>query len=104
MRQAFLRSLLALALAGCNPSARSSNDVSDNNIEIWRAASGDADFIAAVANRQTFLFNGNLRADRVSVVGSRLKSLGCRDPRLLREKAEDEGSNHILYYSAWKCG
>jgi len=104
MRHVFLLSLLALAPAGCNSSAGSTNDVSDSNIEIWRAASGDADFIAAVTNRQTLLFNGNLRADRVSVVGSRLKALGCRDPRLLREKAEDEGGNRILYYSAWKCG
>jgi len=104
MRHALLLLLLGLALGGCNPTAHSMNDVSDDNVEIWRPGSGDADFIAAVANRQTLLFNGNLRADRISLVGSRLKSLGCRYPRLLREKAEDEGGNHILYYSAWKCG
>ena len=104
MRHALLLLFLGLPLAGCAPPAGAPNDAGDGTIEIWRAPRGDADFIAAVANRHTFLFNGNLRADRISVVGSRLKALGCREPRLLREKAEDEGNDHIFYYSAWKCG
>ena len=104
MRDTALLLLLGLALAGCGSSAPAAKNGLDNSIEIWRAPSGDADFIAAVANRHTLIFNGDLHADRVNVIGARLKLLGCRDPRFLREKAEDEGGNHVLYYSAWKCG
>jgi hypothetical protein len=109
MRDARLLLVVALALAGCASPSRAPGDVSDENIEIWRPGNDDADFIAAVLNRQTVMFNGDLRADRISVVGSRLKSLGCRDPRLLREKAEELdgtwsfGRKRILYYGAWKC-
>ena len=100
--------IVALALAGCGSSGRT-DDGSDDTVQIWRPGNGDADFIAAVLNRQTLLFNGDLRADRISLVGARLKSLGCRHPSLLREKSEELdgtwsfGRKRLLYYGAWKC-
>ena len=90
---------IAVALAGCGGAPGSASDP----IQIYPDSSGNADFIAVVPNQQSLIFNGSLRADRISVVGSRLKSMGCRDPRMLRESAENEGGNRVVYYSAWKC-
>jgi hypothetical protein len=109
MRDALLLLVVGLALAGCAPVRSSANDASDDTVQIWRPGTDDADFISAVLNRQTLMFNGDLWADRISVVGARLKSLGCRDPRLVREKAEalegtwSSGRKRVLYYGAWKC-
>ena len=96
--------LLAAVLGGCAGQHKSLDDVNDDKVQIARAANGDADFIAIVPNRRTVMFNGDLQFDRLSLIGSRLKQIGCREPRLLREKAQDEGGNRVVYYSAWKCG
>ena len=71
------------------------------------APSGD--FLAIFSNRPSLLFNGYLPTDRRNVIGARLKRLGCRDPRLVRQRAEEqEGTwsfdrKRILYLSEWKC-
>jgi hypothetical protein len=96
--------LLAAALAACAGQHKSLGDVNDDKAQITRAANGDADFIAMVPNRRTVMFNGDLWADRVSLVSSRLKLIGCREPRMLREQAQGEGGDRVVYWSAWKCG
>jgi hypothetical protein len=45
---------------------------------------------ATFSNRPSLLFNSDLPADRRNVIGARLKRLGCRDPRLVRERAEEQ--------------
>ncbi|HXZ01456.1 MAG TPA: hypothetical protein VEI03_15785 [Stellaceae bacterium] len=99
---------LALLLSGC--ADKSATEVSDDTIQVLRSYSGDADFLVLFLNRRTFLYNGDLPADRVSLTVSRLKSVGCREPRRLRERAEEQegtwsfGRKRVIYYSEWKCG
>jgi hypothetical protein len=81
----------------------------DDTIQILPDQALDADFLVMILNRQTLLFNGDLPHDRLSVTGAKLKSMGCRDPRMLRERAEEQdgtwsfGGKRIIYYSEWKC-
>lgn len=99
--------LAALPLQACAP--QSPNEVSDDTVQVLPTRSGDADFLVLFLNRQALLYNGDLPADRVRVTASRLKSMGCREPRLLRERAEAQdgtwsfGRPRVLYYSEWKC-
>lgn len=108
MKQALVFLLLAASLPGC--AAKGPDDVSDETVSIVRSRAPDADFFAMFLNRQTFLFNGDLPADRQRVIGARLRTLGCRDPRLMREKPEEQdgswsfGRKRVVYLSEWKCG
>jgi hypothetical protein len=108
MPKALLPLLLVLALiAGCAP--ESAGEASDSTVQILPTREGDANYLVLFLNRQTLLYNGDLAADRVSVTASRLKRVGCREPRLLREQAEPQsgrwslGRSRILYVSEWKC-
>ncbi|HZB91083.1 MAG TPA: hypothetical protein VE397_06570 [Stellaceae bacterium] len=108
MRQVLALLLVAGLLGGCGQT--SVNQLDDDTVEIMPSADGNADFIALFLNRQTFLYNGDLPADRQHIIASRLKTAGCRDPRMLGERAEEQdgtwsfGRKRIIYYSAWKCG
>jgi hypothetical protein len=99
--------LVAAALAGC--AAQSAEQASDDGIQILPIREDDANFLVLFLNRQTLLYNGDLPADRVHIIASRLKSVGCSAPRLVREKAEPQsgtwsfGRQRIVYYSEWKC-
>jgi hypothetical protein len=99
--------LLAAALAGC--AAESPRQASDDTVQLLPTRTDDADFLVLFLNRQTLLYNGDLAADRLRVTASRLKGTGCREPRLLRERAEPQqgtwsfGRPRVLYYSEWKC-
>ncbi len=107
MPKALLPLLLAAALAGCAP--QSAGQASDDTVQLLPTREDDANFLVLFLNRQTLLYNGDLPADRVHIIASRLKSVGCSEPRLLREKAEPQsgtwsfGRPRIVYYSEWKC-
>jgi hypothetical protein len=108
MRQALVSLLfLAALLWGC--ASQSVDQVSDDTVQIIPSGGG-ADFLVLFLNRWSLLFNGDLPADRQRIIASRLKSTGCRDPRMLRERAEDQqgswsfGRKRVVYYSEWKCG
>jgi len=100
--------LVAVLLQGC--AQKNAGEASDDTIELLRNRSGDADFLVLFLNRETLLYNGDLPADRVRITVSRLKSVGCREPRRLRERAEEQdgtwsfGRKRVIYYSEWKCG
>jgi len=100
--------LAALLLPGCAPQTPA--QASDDTVQLYPSRAGDADFLVLFLNRQTLLYNGDLPADRVRIAVSRLKSVGCREPRLLRERGEAQqgtwslGRPRVLYYSEWKCG
>ncbi len=99
-----LLSTLAL-LCGC--ASKGIDQISDDTVEI--IPNGNGDFLVMFLNRQTLMFNGDLAADRQRIVASRLKSTGCRDPRILRERGDEQpgswafGRKRILYYSEWTC-
>lgn len=99
---------LVAFLSAC--AAQSPNDVSDDTVEILPDNRPDANVLVLFLNRQTLLFNGDLAADRQSVTVARLKQMGCREPRLVREKAERQegtwsfGRPRIVYISEWGCG
>jgi hypothetical protein len=109
MPKAFLPLLFVLAtlFAGCAP--ETAREASDSTVEILPTRDDDANYLVLFLNRQTLLYNGDLAADRISVTASRLKNMGCREPRLLREQAEPQsgswrfGRSRILYVSEWKC-
>lgn len=97
-----------LLLAAC--ATRSTDEVSDDTVEILPDNQQDADYLVLFLNRQSFLYNGDLASDRQNVTAARLKEIGCRRPRLVREKAERQdgtwafGRPRIVYYSEWSCG
>lgn len=99
--------LLALWLAGC--ATQSPGSASDDTVELLPSHSDGADFLVLFLNRETLLYNGDLAADRRHITIGRLQSVGCRDPRLLRERAEEQdgtwsfGRKRVIYYSEWKC-
>lgn len=99
--------LLAATLWGC--ASQDPGAVSDDTVEILRGHGDEANFLVMFLNRQTLLYNGDVPADRVHIIASRLKSVGCRDPRLLHESAEKQpgtwsfGRPRVIYYSEWKC-
>lgn len=100
--------LLAVLLQGC--ARQSAAEASDDTVELLPSRSGAADYLVLFLNRETLLFNGDLPADRARITVSRLKSVGCREPRRLRERAEEQegswsfGGKRVIYYSEWKCG
>ena len=83
--------------------------VSDDTVEVLPSHYDGADFLVLFLNRETLLYNGDLAADRRHITIGRLQSVGCRDPRLLRERAEEQGGTwsfgrkRVIYYSEWKC-
>ena len=95
-------------LAGCF-GGKTADAVSDDTVAIY-PGSGNADYLVMFLNRQTLMINGDLAADRLRVTSSRLKQLGRREPRMLKEKAEDQGGTwsfgrpRVLYSSLWRCG
>lgn len=99
--------LLLLLAAGC--AARSLDDVSDDMVQILPDRGKSGDFLVMFLNRQTMLVNGDLAADRINVTRARLLEAGCRDPHLLREKAEPQegtwsfGRKRVIYLSEWAC-
>ena len=99
--------LLAAALSGC--AAQSDREESDDTVQILSTRSNDANYLVLFLNRETFLYNGDLPADRIGIIASRLKRIGCREPRLLREQPQPQGGTwmfgrpRIVYYSEWKC-
>lgn len=99
--------LVVALLQGCAPQSPSA--ASDDTVQVLRSYSGDADFLVMFLNRRTLLYNGDLYADRFHITVARLNSVGCRDPRLLRERAETQdgswafGRKRVVYYSEWKC-
>ena len=106
--RATLLLLLTLALiGGC--ASKSIDELSDDTVEIIPTGSGGGDFLVMFLNRQTLMYNGDLAADRRRIVASRLKSTGCRDPRLLRERGDEQpgswafGRKRVMYYSEWTC-
>jgi hypothetical protein len=107
MPKALAPLLVALLLHGCAPQSAAS--ASDDTVELLPSHSGGADFLVLFLNRETFLYNGDLAADRQHITIARLRSVGCRDPRLLRERAEVQdgtwsfGRQRVIYYSEWKC-
>lgn len=100
--------LVLLLLQGC--ARETANEASDDTVELLPSHSGGADFLVLFLNRSTLLYNGDLPADRINITASRLKIVGCREPRRLREWAEAQdgtwssGRKRIVYYSEWKCG
>lgn len=108
MPKALVLLLVAALLPGC--ARQSAAGASDDTVELLPKHSGDADFLVLFLNRETLLYNGDLPADRMRITVSRLKSVGCREPRRLRERAEEQegtwsfGRKRIVYYSEWKCG
>ena len=100
--------LCAALLPGCQ--SQTPAQASDETVQLYSSRSGDADYLVLFLNRQTLLYNGDLPADRLRITVSRLKSVGCREPRLLRERGEAQegtwsfGRQRVLYYSEWKCG
>ena len=108
MKTALAALLIALLLPTCRGTRL--GNVNDDTVQILPDQAPDADFLVLFLNRRTLLFNGDLPYDRLRVTGSRLKSMGCRDPRMLRERAEEQdgtwsfGGKRIIYYSEWKCG
>jgi hypothetical protein len=109
MKNALAALLLALLVPACSGGSKGTGDVSDNIVQIMPDQSPDADFLVMFLNRQTVMINGDLPFDRLRVTGARLKTMGCRDPRMLRERAEEQdgtwplGGKRIIYYSEWKC-
>jgi hypothetical protein len=107
MKNALAALLIVLLLPACS-GGRDQSTV-DDPVQIVPDEAADADFLVMVLNRRTVLFNGDLPHDRLSVTRSRLKTIGCRDPRMLRERAEEQdgtwsfGGKRIIYYSEWKC-
>jgi hypothetical protein len=106
MKHALLALLTALLLPACG---HGKGGIDDDTVQVVASQSSDANFLVLFLNRQTLLFNGDLAFDRQRVTSSRLKSMGCRDPRMLRERGEEEdgtwtfGGKRIVYYSEWKC-
>ena len=105
MKKALVPLVIAGLLWGCVAKSGSSDDP----VEIIPTSGGNADFLAMFLNRQTLLYNGDVWADRQHVISSRLKTMGCREPRMLRERAEVQegtwsfGRKRIVYYSEWTC-
>jgi hypothetical protein len=110
MKNALAALLIALLLPACSGGSKGLGPVNDDSVQIMPDQASDADFLVMFLNRHTVLFNGDLPHDRMNVTSSRLKSMGCRDPRMLRERAEEQdgtwslGGKRIIYYSEWKCG
>jgi hypothetical protein len=108
MPKALALLVLAVWLQGCSPQSLAA--ASDDTVELLPSRAPDADYLVLFLNRQTLLYNGDLFADRLHVAASRLKSVGCREPRLLREQPQPQGGTwafgrpRIVYYSEWKCG
>lgn len=106
-----LFALCALAIVSlstaCSP--LSPVDASDDIADIIPSRAPGVDFFVMFSNRPSLLINGDLPADRRSVIGARLKRLGCRDPRMLRERAEPRdgtwalGRPKMVYASEWVC-
>jgi hypothetical protein len=107
MKTALAALLIALLLPTC--SGTGLGNVNDDTVQILPDQAPDADFLVLFLNRRTLLFNGDLPYDRLNVTSSRLKSMGCRGPRMLRERAEQQdgtwsfGGKRVIYYSEWKC-
>jgi hypothetical protein len=105
----FLALLAALSLAGCS-GKKALDALNDDTMEVMRDRASDADLLVGFLNRRTLLFNGDIQADRISVISSRLKNAGCRDPVMRREHAEEQdgtwsfGRKRVVYYSEWTCG
>ena len=101
--------LLATLALLCGCASRSIDQVSDDTVEIIPTGGGGADFLVMFLNRQTLMYNGDLASDRQRIVASRLKSTGCRDPRILRERGDEQpgswafGRKRLVYYSEWTC-
>ncbi len=101
--------VLFAALAGCLAGGRTPDAVSDDTVQIYPGGA-DEDYLVLFLNRQTLMINGDLAADRYRVASSRLKQIGCREPRMVREKAENRegswsfGRPRVVYYSQWQCG
>jgi hypothetical protein len=108
MKKALAALVVAALLPACG-GGKGIADVNDDTVQIMASSAPDADFLALFLNRRTVLFNGDLPVDRLHVIGSRLKLIGCRDPRLVRERAEEQegtwsfGGKRIVYYSDWRC-
>ncbi len=108
-RLAVLFAIAAIAAlsAGCSP--LDAGDASDEMADIMPSRAPGVDYLVIFSNRPNLLINGDLLADRKNVTGARLKRLGCRDPRMLHERAEPQegswplGRQKMLYYSEWTC-
>jgi hypothetical protein len=104
MKKALVPLVIAGLLWGC-----ASNTVNEDPVQIIPTSGGNADFMAMFLNRQTLIYNGDVWADRQHIISSRLKTMGCREPRMLGERAEEQegtwafGRKRIVYYSEWKC-
>jgi hypothetical protein len=107
MKKALAALLLAALLPACGGGKGA--DMNDETVQIMASRAPDANFLVLFLNRRTVFFNGDLPADRLHVTSSRLKLMGCRDPRLVRERAEEQegtwsfGVKRIVYYSDWRC-
>lgn len=105
MNKAIAALIVAAALPACG-----AKEVNDNTVQIMSSGSADADYLVLFLNRRTILYDGDLPADRLRVTGSRLKIMGCREPHLVRERAEEQdgtwplGGKRIVYLSDWRCG
>ncbi|HUC64466.1 MAG TPA: hypothetical protein VMA53_03485 [Stellaceae bacterium] len=104
MKKALVPLVVAGLLWGC-----ASNSANDDPVQIVPTRDGNADYLAMFLNKQTLLYNGDVWADREHIITSRLKNMGCRKPRMLRERAEQAdgtwafGRQRIVYYSEWEC-
>ena len=105
----FLILVALLALIGCS-GKKAIDALNDDTMSVTRDRAPDADVMVGFLNRRTWLFNGDLAADRISVISARLKNAGCREPVLRREHAEEQdgtwssGRKRVVYYSEWTCG
>jgi hypothetical protein len=104
MKKALVPLVIAGLLWGC-----ASTSGNEDPVQIVPTRDRNADFLAMFLNRQTLLYNGDVWADRQHIISSRLKTMGCRDPRMLGERAEEQpgtwsfGRKRIVYYSEWAC-
>jgi uncharacterized protein HemY len=105
----FIAFLAALALGACS-GKQAAEALNDDTMSVMRDRAGDADLLVGFLNRRTLLFNGDIQADRISVISARLKNAGCRSPVMRREHAEEQdgtwsfGRKRVVYYSEWTCG
>jgi hypothetical protein len=103
------KALIPLIVAGLLWGCVSQTGSNDDPVQIVPTRDRNADYLAMFLNKQTLLYNGDVWADRQHIISSRLKNMGCREPQMLGERAEEQdgtwsfGRKRIVYVSEWKC-